>query len=242
MFSSTPQQTFLIGYRSLCHEVFAKTASVTGLEKNLQEIDRGRPITDQVRIQSRMNHLIQHVRLGRDENAYYKAEADRLITSEEFHCWGAVTFDVAGSLAVAGAGSATPSFGWGGNRIQDLADKGKRMQPVYFGAATSARPGVNHLVFAWPPNCPAIENLFFEATELPLYDLPDLLARFIVMHVENVFISPNWWDESGEARRSEFLRLAAILSPDDEKDLRGIPKLVDWQVVGIHYRSANIAA
>jgi hypothetical protein len=239
-FTGSPQQTFLVGYRSLCHEVFAKDTSGIGLGKTRDAIDRGHSEDAQLRIQEILGTFRTGVLAGYEDNKWYKTQADEVIKTGEYTKWGGAVFEVAGALSIASAGSATPSFDLQENRIQDLGDLSRRVEPVMFGMVPGVDgSGRNLVVFSWPPACPGIEALMVSMAVLPVEQLGDALARFMLAHVENTFFSPRWWNSLTEPQKKEVLRLSALIQPDDEKRILGEPKLVDWEVVNVALRPAG---
>ena len=237
-FTGSPQQTFLVGYRALCHEVFAKSSAALGLAKVQDVIDRGRSEEEQRRIQERLGDQQTGVVRGRDENKWYKEQADEIVKSGDYDRWGGAVFKVAGPLSVASAGSATPSFDFSRQRIQNLADFTRRVQPVMFGIVPDAKNS-NFVVFSWPPACQAIDHLIASFEGLPTDEVGDALARFMFAHVENTYFAHGWWNALSALQRAEVIRLSALMLPKDEKTILGRSRLVEWQLVDKHVRFAG---
>ena len=131
-FTGSPEQTFLVGYRALCHEVFAKGTAADGLTKTLDIIDRGRPEEAQREMQDWGRYQLIGTVLGHENNAWYKKQADQVVKSGDYSQWGGAVFEINGSLSLASSGSATPSFDLTGKRIQNLGDPSRRLEPVMF--------------------------------------------------------------------------------------------------------------
>lgn len=236
-FAGSPQQTFLVGYRALSHELFTKRAAADGLTKSLDLVDRGRRPDEQRRIQERLGGYRAGVILGQSDNVLYKAAADELLGSGQYEQWGSAVFTIEGELSIASSGSATPSFDLNAYRIQDLSDLEVPAQALFFGIV-SGPPGTrtNYVVFSWPPRCPAIEALVDSIIGLPPDRQGDALARFMLAHVENTYFAPWWWNSLSDLQQTEVLRLSALFFPEDEVTILGRPRLVDWRVVGSEVR------
>lgn len=228
-FLGTPEQTFRVGYRALCHELFAKTAAAEGLTGVREHVDRGRSIDDQVRMQTRLGDYQGGVSLGRDDLYSYKQAADAIIRGRAYERWGAAVFEIEGPLSLASAGTATPTFDLQGQQLQDLGDMARPVQPVMFGMVGGVGRS-NYVVFAWPPESTAIPQLMDSFILLGDEDLGDTLARFMLAHVENSYVSPEWWGTLSELQKAEILRLSALFRPEDERTILGRPRLVDWEV------------
>ena len=167
-FTGPPQQTFLVGCRALCHEVFAKKSATMSLAKVQDVIDRGRSDEDQRDIQRRMGDHRSGLVRGYGENSWYKEQADAVVKSGDYCKWGGAAFEIAGRLSIASAGSATPSYDLSPKRIQNLRDFSQRVQPIMFGMVpTVDAGGSNFVVFSWPPACPAIDALIASFWERP---------------------------------------------------------------------------
>jgi hypothetical protein len=239
-FTGSPQQTFLVGYRALCHEVFAKGSAAAGLTKTRDLIDGGRSDDDQRDIQDQFDDQLEGVVLGYEDNAWYKEQADQVVRSGDYCQWGGAVFEITGPLSLASAGSATPSFDLSGNRIQDLGDFSRRVEPLMFGMVPGMQgSGRNFVVFSWPPACLGIEALVTSLASLQLAQIGDALARFMLAHVENTYFSADWWGALSVSQKSEAIRLSALMLPDDEKTILGEPKLVDWKVASMRVRLAG---
>lgn len=239
-FTGTPQQTFLVGYRSLCLEVFAKDRSAAGLARALDLADRGRPEEHQRTIQERLGTFRAGVLRGFNDNQLYKTEADAIIRAGSYNSWGSAVFEIGGPLSIASAGSATPSYDLSGARIQNLADFERRGQVLMFGMVPGARgTNANFVVFSWPPNSDGIEALVGSIVSLQDEEKGDVLARFMCAHVENTFLSPSWWEALSDLQKAEVLRLSALIDPEDERFIRGRPRIVDWSVVRSTVRHAG---
>lgn len=238
-FDGSAHQIFLVGYRSLCNEIFAKESAISGLTGSLHLVDRGRSNKRQREIQEHLGDHIGGAQLGNFDNTSYKEAADEIVRSGQYLRWGGAVFAVKGELSIASAGSATPSFDFNGRRIQDLGDVSRRAQPVMFGIVPGPPgSGLNNIVFSWPPDCPAIDTLMDSFMSLPEDRKADALARFMLAHVENTFFSASWWKSLSELQRSEVNRLAAMVFPEDEKKIISRPKLVDWELVSASVRRA----
>ncbi|MGE0273715.1 MAG: hypothetical protein AB7M05_21005 [Alphaproteobacteria bacterium] len=149
-------------------------------------------------------------------------------------------FEIAGTLSMASAGAATPSFDLNGRRIQDLGDLDRRAETLLFGMVPGvAAARTNFVVFSWPPNSPGVEGLADALVALPDEQVGDTLARFMLAHVENTFFAPSWWGSLSDLQKAEVLRLSALFQPEDEPSIVGRPRLVDWRVASKTVRHAG---
>jgi hypothetical protein len=238
-FVGSPEQTFLVGYRALCHEVYAKGAAANGLSKTLDILDRGRSEEAQREMQDLGQHRLAGALLGHENNAWYKKQADRIVKSGDYSQWGGAVFEINGPLSLASSGSATPSFDLTGKRIQNLGDVSRRVEPIMFGMVPGRSSEHNYVVFSWPPACPSIEALIETFTISPSAEIGDALARFMLAHVENTFFSADWWNALSNFQKAEIYRLSAVIYPNDERTILGSPRLVDWQDVNTRIRLAR---
>ncbi len=78
------QQTFLVGYRFLCHEVFAKDTTGAGLAKALDVIDRGRSEGAQRRIRKLVGGDRTGILRGHEGKRRYQTQADDIVRSGEY--------------------------------------------------------------------------------------------------------------------------------------------------------------
>lgn len=239
-FTGAPEQTFLLGYRVLCHELFAKRTVDAGMEEARQLVDRGRSDSAQRLIQGHLQSYRSGLDLAASELGEYKSAADATVRTRNFAEWGAAVFRIDGTLGIASAGCANPSWTLSNERVQDLTDTARRAQPLLLGMVP-AEPGSgsNYVVFSWPPDCPGIERFVLSVTNLPREQRANALVRIMLAHLESTFCSTEWWRGLSVAQQAEVIRLAEVFGPDEEKTILGALKLVDWSVSTTTFRSAG---
>jgi len=234
-FTGTPEQTFLVAYRALCHELFQKQAAALALPRLRDQLDRGKPPREQQRIQAMISLHAEGSELGLRESVRVKARADRTYLSKRFEDWGSAIYRLEGRLRVAAAGAASPSYDMRGQMIQDLGDLSTPVQTVMFGLVPNDENS-NNLVFSWPPESTTMSRLMLMLHETPTDRLAEQLLRFTLAHVENCFFSQEWWSSLSLIQQHEFLRVSAVITPDDERDAFQGPVLARWKAQPVSFR------
>src|SRR5258708_22703648 len=84
-FEHTPEHTFLLGYRALCHEYFKKKMIVELIFPYQQRhLDKGRAQFEQMMIQYRVHYLRKTDRIALRDLALNKAEYDEVLLAGDF--------------------------------------------------------------------------------------------------------------------------------------------------------------
>jgi len=202
---------FLLSYRAIAYESFAKQVQVKHIEI-LRETDRGRSFATQAALQMMLCDMLAGVHLGLKDMARWKGQFDeRLISGSRkgFH-FTAVRFD--GILPIVACCAFHPEFDFSGRALQDLGKDGVDMDHI--ALTVTAFEDQTVAVFGWigDETGPAqdLTNSFFELSDA---EKADALVRLLFIHAENLFIRPSWWDALPDSDKAALTALILSGTP-----------------------------
>jgi hypothetical protein len=236
-FAPSQQSVFLLAYRALCRELYAKKFQYE-LISTIEIGDKGLPPEAQRAYQENIKTYKQGVRAGLDDLNHYKSLYDRLLLAGDFSdvSYYAILFDGVPDFMCSSAILLEMDFK--GNQLQTLQDfskTNKRLEQCTFSLIATDSGGA--AVFSWiganPPGIRFVDSLdsFDDA------DLPHAVTRFSFEFFENVAVSPKWWNNlTAKDKATLQSRTEAGLDLTSERDPRCLMddglRVVNWKVVG----------
>lgn len=204
-FTTTPQQCFLLAYRALARECYAKS-SMGDLNHYRNGLDKGKPLNAQIEIQETNSKIITGTNAALRDNKFHKECFDKCLETNDFSQVRALVFDFDAPPAVMASGAIFPDYNFDGNLIQYLGDLDRIMDLL---SVTSFFDGkVGRVVFSWLENShSSSENLVRSLLKKPHADIPALLVQYLYSNLENCYSSPTWWEGLSEQARTKIIDL-----------------------------------
>jgi len=204
IFSGTPEQCFLIGYRALARENFTKQAAFSLIEFR-RELDRGKPLSHQIDIQT-LNLLYElGLSAAVKDNEYYKRIYDDVLINRKFGDVRAYIVETENIPPVMCSGGVYPEQDFEGNKLQDICDLKQTPHSIYFSSFYGGQYGA--IVFTWLPESDRTCRAFIQSLHrVPTESLVGALLRFFFEFCENVHISPEWWEQLPSSAMDAIVR------------------------------------
>ena len=199
-FSAEHEQLFALAYRSICKEIYAKGSS-EDVVSLIKESDKGKGMLEQLFTQYFGSTYGLGVDTAVKELAVLKDQFDsHLLGKDELQlCHFVIESDEPCPVAV--SSMLCPDVDFAGNAIQDLSNLEMVPECVIFNSFSS--DGKGYVVFSWLKESKTIES--FINTLPDEFDLlKNALLRFFFSVSENIYISPEWWDELTEQQRKSL--------------------------------------
>ncbi len=210
-FVSSQEQCFLLAYRALTRELYAKK-SAASLSNVRHQLDRGKSLEQQTVIQT-LNHGVDiGTSAGLGDSEYHKEIHDKVLLSGDFGTVHAYVIELESPPPIMCSGGMFPEYDFQGNQLQDLLDLKIKPHLITFTSFYGGNCGI--IVFSWLSSShPTCERFINSLRELPPNRVTDALIRFFFEFCENLHIAPLWW-ESFEARKRDTLerRFATAVS------------------------------
>lgn len=206
-FIGSTEQAFLIGYRSLAREYFTKRGQYD-LQDTYRELDKGRSESAQRSIQDfSFLHSIG-VELGARDIQAHKASYDKVLVSRNFSEVRAHVIEFADMLPVVCSGAFLPEKDFEGRQLQDLTELKKVLDILCFSILTSEN--CSYAVFTWVRGSDASCSQFISSLKnIPDERLFSVLVQFSCTTFENIFFSPEWWEQLGTSKQAVVIELIA---------------------------------
>ncbi len=230
-FTGAPQQTFLLAYRALCHELYQKEASSRSQPRLRDRIDRGRDKSTQRKMQEFYAVFGAGVAQGAEDARRLKKVADASLLANEYSDWSSAVIYFDGHLSVASTGAPTPTFDLDGNRLQVLHDMTANVEPLFYATVPTGSGGA--VAFVWRREMDAPRRFVDSLLSQSRAELPDLLVEFMFTHVENTYFARTWWEGLSSLQRASIRKYAAIFNPYYDQPKYQSLSLVDWTVTEI---------
>ncbi|MGB8012976.1 MAG: hypothetical protein WCF68_15290 [Terriglobales bacterium] len=210
-FATSKEQLFLLAYRALSKEVYAKRFAVRSVPI-LRRGDKGRDTLFQVGLQKYLYIHEQVLRLAlRDLESSWRDYQHAFLSCDYDRFSAYLVFtDKIPDFAVSGA--IHPEFDFQGNAIQNLATP-DRLDLVTYTVLPLCTSGL--IAFVWDSgSASSCQKLAASLDSLPSAEIPDALVRFTYEYFENCYANPQWWERLSEEERTSLLRRMALAASD----------------------------
>ena len=237
-FDRSPLQIALLGYRTICQELYLKERALT-VSAMMRDLDKGRPLLEQYHLQATSGWYRTGVLAALKELRDQKKQLDSILFEDSVDDlnYYAVEFDTRPEVMCSGVSQATHDFR--GNQLDDLTDLNVKSSWLSFSLI--ATDGGGAAVFCWPMGHSKSEEVIRSLNAYPDAELPHALVRWTFEYFENTYFEPKWWDSLERPVQIALKKrqLRGLIDFGDRPDLDrpdaclvddGI-RAVDWTVV-----------
>lgn len=240
LFTGSPEQCFLVGYRALCHEIYQKSGALRADPVIRQMVDRGLPLEAQLDVQDMFATWGAGTAAGLQDFRRLKAVMDKQLSAKEYSGWSRAIIRFNGPLCVASTGAVSPDRTIDGVSLQVLHELETPIEELPFGVVTAPNGGA--VVFVWRA-CERAPRQFVESLlKTETRKLASLLVQFMFAYVENTYFSAQWWESLSESARQHLNALAAISNPYYTLFPYLPLELVPWEITNVFVENASAAA
>lgn len=199
-FDGSEDQLFALAYRSFSREAYTKSSAsdVVGL---YAQMDKGRSLDKQHEVQMLAFLNSIGVNAGLRDNAHYKEFFDKALVAGDFSAARGFILSYPNPPPVMCSASFFPEQDFQGNVLQDLSDLTNIPEML---SVTSYFDGTQGLIaFTWLGDEVDICKAFINSIrQLDEESLTPALIRMFFEHIENVHISPDWWEQLSDDQRT----------------------------------------
>jgi hypothetical protein len=205
-FEATPEQVTLLGYRTLCREVYAKRAVLEYLP-TIREGDRGAPAEFQEWAQRNIGALELGNTVGLRDAEVHRARYGEAIRTGDYSTarYLVVTFDAGPDMVFTSGWYPDASFA--GERLQELGDLNRTADYMTVSLITTEAGAA--AVLGWLTPSPASERFAVSLDALAADAIPHAVVRFAYQG-ENTFSSPAWWEGLAGPDREALIRRTSL--------------------------------
>jgi hypothetical protein len=189
-FECTDQQCFLVAYRAVARELFAKksAAKVFGL---LKELDKGKSINRQLEHQKVSNHYNNNNDLTTSDLIYVKNKLDEMLLSKDYANLVHVVFELEKAPSVMTSAITGSEIDFDGGVLQKPSSNPDDI-PDYLIVNSFAGNGKGYMVMSWLTEHSACNEKLLGQL-LKKEHISNYLAMFVFTLIENNYLCPTWW-------------------------------------------------
>jgi hypothetical protein len=240
-FEATVKQCFLVAYRAVSRELYAKrsASNVLGL---LKDLDKGKSIDEQVAHQIGANYYNVSNDLTSSDLSYIKEKLDYMLienrTTELVH----VAFELESPCSVMTSAILGSEIDFEGNVLQSPSNDPSEI-PDYLIVNSFASDGKGYIVLSWLPEH-AVSNEILIKQLIKKESISNHFAVFVFTLIENNYLSPVWWESLGEQLQDYLCKIYSygVSQHTDIKVFQNIPDVKMPKVTKVTtINRANIA-
>jgi hypothetical protein len=233
-FQFTSEQCFLLGYRAVCRGVYLirqqlKTVSL------LRELDRGKPLVQQHRIQESASDLEKKLQATQEVFERTKRIYDDVLRARNFGEVAIFAIELGRVPDILGSNVFLPPCDFTGTQLQSLAIDSKIDVLTFSLIATPGNGGT--AVFGWHRQHDNACRAFVDSLrKLPESEVPHAITRLVFSFCENSYLSPAWWNGLPAATREALQQrfLDGTRGHDNHTLIDDGVRAVNWMVSGFH--------
>jgi SEC-C motif len=235
-FVPNPKSTFLLGYRALSREIFAKRAQNENVPL-LKGLDKGKSLDGQIMLQAFMGVYGEGVAAGLKDAEHHKNIYDRILASNDFSesRFYVLCLDRTPDIMCSAVKLASHDFR--GNVVQDLSRLDSLMESITFSLIATDNGGA--AVFSWAGASEPCERIVRSLDSYTDEEVPHALVRLIFEFFENAYFSQSWWNNLDEGvKKSLQMRFSMGVDPtalrQDNCLVDDGVRAVSWKVTSRH--------
>lgn len=215
-FALTQEHCFLVGYRALCRELYTKEAAA-GLGPLRKNADVGKPLTQQIEIQSLSNTTDIGVQAGLRDLKSQKRTFDDVLIGGDFSSVRGMIIKLKSPPPVMCCGAFAPATDFEGNVLQDLCDLDLTPDNLAVNSFYGGHDGI--IALTWLEDSARSANSFATSLESALQkESPGPLVRLFFEVFENIHMKPEWWESLSKVTREHLVqRMADSADPFRER-------------------------
>jgi hypothetical protein len=202
-FQASAQHAFLLAYRSICRELFAKDHHVEVIQQ-LKDFDRGLSVEQQIALQDFLSVSALGAKTGQSQLKECKVKLDAMLIGHRYDDirFCAVLLDQAPEVVA--SGSIYLEYDFHGNTLQPFAKDPLGVLDVITFSVIATEVG-GAVVFSWIDETHGACTRFVESLNRLAKDrIGDAIVRFLFTYCENTFFSPSWWEAQAEQNRDKI--------------------------------------
>lgn len=226
-FNGSSQHVFLLSYRSVCREIYAKEAHLDGLEK-LRYFDAGQPFEAQVDFQNWIGETKEYATKGLEEIKSLKQLYDTKIKEESYNALNYYSICFEGVLPIACSSTGEFLYDAFKETLQDLDDISVDTESTSFHIIPVRDCTV--AVFVALGKCDVWKRLVDSLECVENTKVGDFLIKLAFFNFENLYASPVWWDGLSSNVQDYLLKLMqAMADPHTPVEPPGISDNFDFK-------------
>lgn len=200
-FLSTPEQCFLVAYRSLARELFIKD----GMNRFIEKINQKKiPTINEIILQKTYEQIGYINELTLSDLTFIKYRFDELLINQKYNELHHDILILTEPPQIMASAILALQFDFQGNTIQTLNNNPEC--PNYTIINSFSSDGIGYFIFSSLNIQRKTTKLFIESLlQLNKRKIGNALVRFIISYCENFYIGPKWWNSKSKAIKDSMI-------------------------------------
>jgi len=208
-FNVSSLHVFLLSYRSVCRELYAKEAHLDGLEK-LRAFDAGKPFEAQVDFQNWIGETKEYATKGLEEIKSLKQLYDTKLKEESYNSLNYYSICFKGVLPIACSSTGELLYDAFKGTLQKIDDISVDTESTFFHIIPVRDFTI--AVFAALGKCDVWKRLVDSLERVENTKVGDFLIKLAFFNFENLYASPVWWDSLKSGEKNYLLQLMQAMA------------------------------
>lgn len=186
--SDTTDNCWRASYRAICHELYQKKAALHSLQWRKLNIDKGRPVLEQLIIQDALLPIEASTAKGLRDVQKLKSTYETHYQNGTLNNITSYVIKTDQPIAIASSGTVSPMFDLKQNPIQNI-----QIELQHFSIATVTQNGNATFVLSHLNSDHIIAKYLNDVMSTSFSDIKNWLYKTILLHIENTFFDLSWW-------------------------------------------------
>ena len=210
------KQCFALAYRAICRELYCKQAASQMLPVYEKTLDGKRPDRQLDIMHFGLSTVLGNSLAVKDLLFLKQYLELHWVENKEFTLCS-VVFQFAEELPFLCSGVAAPDYDFTASKIQDIADSDAIVENISVNALNEN--GKGYVIFSWAKPHTACARFIQSLLAETLENQSILIAQYLFKNLENVFMSPAWWDGLNSKQQAAYVGLMkeGLTKPDQPK-------------------------
>ncbi|MGI2108993.1 YecA family protein [Shewanella frigidimarina] len=231
-FDTSDVHCFLVAYRSLCRELFVKE-SVANTFSFARELDKGKALSEQIMIQKMAKYYGSNNDLTMGDLRYLKQKLDNMFLCKEYGDLHHFVIELESPPKAMTSAVVGYTVGFDGELLQTISNDPKNI-PDYVFINSFSSDGRGYTVLSWLEEH-SVSNLKFLKQLQSTESISNSLSTFTFAMVENIYLSPLWWESLNESQQEKVCEIYAQGAMEHTKNtvLMDVPILDDNPLIHV---------
>lgn len=205
-FSAEPSNFWASSYRAVCHEFYQKSAAKDVIVWQIENLDKGYTLNEQLIIQELLKQSKRDIFKGFECVSSIKDKYENAKIKQDYGLVSSYLIVFDEPLKIAVCASISPYYDINGVKVQNLGDPSYLFQ--HFSLSTVTVDGCAAYVISYLNEHKVIENYLLEVFRKDRSFIKSWLTKSIFAYTENCFFNLDWWDGLGEDKKNDIYGLA----------------------------------
>jgi hypothetical protein len=205
-FIGSPENCWASSYRAICHEYYQKKAAKEAVVWQIDNLDKGYNLNEQLILQEQLFLLKRDVFKGFDDISSIKEKFEQVKVGNEYHMISSYVIVLSEPLSLAVCATISPYYDINGVKIQNLGVPNCLFQ--HFAISTVTVNGGAAYVISYLKEHSVIENYLNDVFDKDYEFIKSWLTKSIFAYSENCFFNLDWWNRLSPDKKASIYSLA----------------------------------